>query len=90
MSWALKEVQLNPGLLTPRPNARSRKGQMTVSWEAWESWDKTPVKLIKEAVARIGSDKICGIIMNRGERRDWNRYHYNRYYRENTQGSHPG
>ena len=45
MSWALKEVQLNPGLLTPRPNARSRKGQMTVSWEAWESWDKTPVKL---------------------------------------------
>lgn len=52
--------------------------------------DKTPVKLIKEAVARIGSDKICGIIMNRGERRDWNRYHYYRYYRENTQGSHPG
>jgi capsular exopolysaccharide synthesis family protein len=52
--------------------------------------DKTPVKLIKESIARIGSDKICGIIMNRGKRRDWNKYHYYRYYQENTQGNHPG
>lgn len=46
--------------------------------------DKTPVKLIKEAVARLGADNICGIIMNRGRHREKSNYYYYRYYRKTT------
>jgi Mrp family chromosome partitioning ATPase len=46
--------------------------------------DKTPVKLIKEAIARLGADKICGIVMNRGKNRHSNNYYYYRYYRKRT------
>jgi hypothetical protein len=45
MDWALNEIRTNPKLLVPRPNRRSRKGQMTVTWEVWESWDKSPINL---------------------------------------------
>jgi capsular exopolysaccharide synthesis family protein len=48
--------------------------------------DSTPVKLVKEAIARLGADKICGIIMNRGRRRDKSNYYYYKYYRKSTQG----
>jgi Mrp family chromosome partitioning ATPase len=47
--------------------------------------DRTPVKLVKDAVARIGSEKICGIIMNRGRRRDKSNYYYYQYYRKHSQ-----
>ncbi len=46
--------------------------------------EKTPLKLIKEAVARLGADKICGIVMNRGRRREKSKYYYYRYYRKST------
>jgi protein-tyrosine kinase len=46
--------------------------------------DKTPVKLVKEAVARLGADKICGVILNRGKRREASNYYYYRYYRKST------
>jgi capsular exopolysaccharide synthesis family protein len=48
--------------------------------------DKTPVKMIKEAIARLGTEKVCGIVMNRGRRRDASNYYYYRYYRKSTRG----
>jgi capsular exopolysaccharide synthesis family protein len=48
--------------------------------------DKTPVKLIKEAIARLGIEKVCGVVMNRGRRREPSNYYYYRYYRKNTNG----
>jgi hypothetical protein len=51
MDWALSEMRIHPNLLVPMPNPRSRKGQMTVAWEAWQGWDKTPVNL-KEPTRR--------------------------------------
>jgi succinoglycan biosynthesis transport protein ExoP len=46
--------------------------------------DKTPVKLIKEAIARLGREKVCGIVMNRGRSRQSSNYYYYRYYRKRT------
>jgi capsular exopolysaccharide synthesis family protein len=46
--------------------------------------DRTPVKLIKEAVARLGAEKICGIVMNRGLHRDKSNYYYYQYYRKHS------
>lgn len=42
---ALFMLRQNPNLLAPRPNALSRRGQMTVSWEAWDRWEKNAVSL---------------------------------------------
>jgi hypothetical protein len=47
MDRALYLVAQSPALLAPRLNPHSRKGQMTVSWEAWDTWQKTPVQLKK-------------------------------------------
>ncbi len=63
MDWALNEIRLNPKLLVPRPNPRSRKGQMTVTWEAWEGREKTTVNL-KEPLRRSGkkaNEKPCSL-----------------------------
>ncbi len=46
--------------------------------------DRTPVKLVKEAIARMGADRICGIVMNRGRRREKSNYYYYKYYRKST------
>jgi capsular exopolysaccharide synthesis family protein len=46
--------------------------------------DKTPVKMIKEAIARLGHDKICGIVMNRGRERQSSNYYYYHYYRKSA------
>jgi capsular exopolysaccharide synthesis family protein len=48
--------------------------------------DKTPVKLVKEAIARLGAEKICGVVMNRGRRREASNYYYYRYYRKSAKG----
>ena len=53
MDRALYLVAQSPALLAPRLNPHSRKGQMTVSWEAWDTWQRTPVQL-KKPVRRQG------------------------------------
>jgi capsular exopolysaccharide synthesis family protein len=40
---------------------------------------RTPTKTVKEAIVRIGRDRICGVLMNRGKERHSSRY-YRRYY----------
>ena len=61
MDWAFHEVQNNPDLIVTRPNPRSHKGQMTVAWEAWQGWEKTPI-LLKQPTrrqARKSGQKKC-------------------------------
>jgi capsular exopolysaccharide synthesis family protein len=48
--------------------------------------DKTPAKLAKEAVERIGRAKFCGVVMNRGKHVRASRYYYYNYYHRKGQG----
>jgi capsular exopolysaccharide synthesis family protein len=41
--------------------------------------NKTPSKLIKDAIARLSRDKICGVILNRIEHLHSSRYYYHYY-----------
>lgn len=43
--------------------------------------DKTLVKYVKETIQRLGKERICGILLNRGRYRSRSRYYY-RYYRQ--------
>ncbi|PYS39651.1 MAG: hypothetical protein DMG14_13255 [Acidobacteria bacterium] len=43
--------------------------------------DKTPLKLIRDAVERMGRDRICGVLMNRVRNLSSSHY-YSRYYRQ--------
>jgi len=45
--------------------------------------NKTPVKLVQEAIERVGREKICGVILNRMKKLDSSRY-YNYYYRQSV------
>ncbi len=42
--------------------------------------DKTPSKLAKEAIERLGREKFCGVVMNRGKHVRASRYYYYNYY----------
>ncbi len=44
---------------------------------------KTPSKLAKEAIKRIGRDKICGVVLNRGKDAASSRYYYHYYKGQN-------
>jgi succinoglycan biosynthesis transport protein ExoP len=43
--------------------------------------DKTPLKLIKDALERMGRDRVCGVLMNRVRNLSSSHY-YSRYYRQ--------
>jgi capsular exopolysaccharide synthesis family protein len=43
---------------------------------------KTPSKVAKDAVQRLGREKICGVVMNRSRNARSNKYYY-QYYRKN-------
>lgn len=43
--------------------------------------ERTPAKLVKEAIGRIGKERICGLVMNRGRHHRAARYYY-RYYKQ--------
>lgn len=40
---------------------------------------RTPSKMVKEAVERLGKDKICGIVLNRGRYPKSSKYYYSYY-----------
>ncbi|MBZ5495986.1 MAG: CpsD/CapB family tyrosine-protein kinase [Acidobacteriia bacterium] len=44
--------------------------------------DKTPSKLVQEAIKRIGRARICGLVMNRGRHVKSSHYYYYHYYRK--------
>jgi hypothetical protein len=46
MDYALAKVDQSPTLLRLHSNPHSR-GQMTVSWEAWDTWDKSRLDIPK-------------------------------------------
>jgi protein-tyrosine kinase len=48
--------------------------------------DRTPSKLVKESIERIGRDKICGVILNRGRHVKSSQYYYYHYYRKRRSG----
>jgi len=44
--------------------------------------EKTPSKLVKESIERIGRNRICGLLLNRSRRAKASNYYYHYYHRD--------
>jgi capsular exopolysaccharide synthesis family protein len=48
--------------------------------------DKTPAKLAKESIERLGREKFCGIVLNRGKYVHASHYYYHYYHKSRNKG----
>jgi protein-tyrosine kinase len=47
--------------------------------------NSTPAKLVKDAIDRIGRERICGVVINRQKQIHSSRYYYQYYYRSSKE-----